>query len=204
MKVLREVSDEYVVLQFLQAEIASPRFGDMVRDALQAIGANEELILDANLQNAEQNRVRRQVLAKYRGWGDNLYLFQNFPQSIHWQQIELTADDVGDLHYINYSYWNELSKGSGLVRDAVSTVRQGTLVYGKSNDHFLEVSTGIESGKRYAEIILVAETLDSPLVILEGHLRATAYGLAMKGSDKLHAILGVAPGVRTWAKQSFG
>ena len=42
------------------------------------------------------------------------------PTDLAWCETSLSQDEVSALHYLDYSYWNELSAGSYVVRDAVA------------------------------------------------------------------------------------
>jgi hypothetical protein len=59
------------------------------------------------------------------------------------------------------------------------------------NDRFLAVADEVRAGKVFEPIIIWGQTIDSPLTILEGHLRATAYCLAAdKAPNGIKVIAG--------------
>ena len=192
-----------MVARFLEAELPSPRFRPALLKVMDQLGVSEELILKPDLKDKEQNLLRDKLLGAVRGWKKGEMLFHNFPDSVDWYAIELSPSELEWFKYINHSYWRELSDDSWLVSDAAENIRKGKEVSEESNQPFLDIAAKIESGKDFPEIILVAEDEDATPVILEGHLRATAYVLARKKPKTIKAILGISPDIREWAEQGF-
>ena len=80
---------------------------------------------------------------------------------------------------MTYSYWNELTDHTHRVKDAVTNIRKDKIVFNVSHDRFNIVAEDIRQGKHNFEPMIVwGDSKDSTLTILEGHLRATAFGLA--------------------------
>ena len=71
MRVIRDSSEDEMVLAFLSAEVDSNRFGAVVRQLL----GDLELVRNADTTDATANQRRRSVLVQYRGWGRNSALF---------------------------------------------------------------------------------------------------------------------------------
>lgn len=170
---------------------------------MESLGVTEKIITLPDLGSADQNRTRDEILGRYRGWKHNQYLFSDFPKSVAWYEVELTPKEIEKLKYINYSYWVKMSGGSRLVKDAACNIRQGRTVFGESNQRFFKVAKEIEGGYKFPEMILVAEDEKTTPVILEGHLRATAYVLSRKKPKIIKALLGVDPSIKEWANKQF-
>src|SRR5579884_3150850 len=108
-----------MVACFLRGELASERFGDVVRQALQSFGAPESLLTDPDLTDPVANRVRASVLGETRGYRLGRDVFdETFPDAVQWCRAELGPDELRRVRYIEYSYWNELSGGTRLPADA--------------------------------------------------------------------------------------
>lgn len=182
-----------MVAVFLRAEFTSPRFSGELKKAMHLVGASEALITDPDIMNDQDNELRAKVLGEYRGYRQNRELFEGFPDNLNWYEAELTRDEIGDLHYVDYSYWNELSNHNHMVKDAVKNIRKGKIVFDVPHDRFLDVAEDIRQGKSdFEPMILWGQTTDSPLTILEGHLRATAFGLAAdKAPATIQTIIGL-------------
>jgi hypothetical protein len=95
MKELGPATDNDMVLAFLQAEIDSTRFGGYYSQILSNSSLDRSLIDKPDMQSAQDNRVRRQLLKLVRGYEDGTYLFQGFPGGVTWRRIGLTPEEFG-------------------------------------------------------------------------------------------------------------
>lgn len=193
MKLLAKIPESAMVASFLKAELTSPRFADELRQVVQKHGVAGSIIANPNLQDATENEQRAEILGDYRGYKQNHEIFTDFPNNLSWYRAELDRDEIGGLRYVDYSYWNELTDNTHLVKDAVKNIQQGKIVFDVSNNRFLEVADKIRRGDcDFESMIIWGKDNKSPLTILEGHLRATAFGLA---GDKAPSIVEVIVGL---------
>ena len=132
-----------MVAVFLRGELASERFGPVVRDALRAHAQDEALVTKADLTDDAANRRRRSVLAATRGYGEDRELFEYFADDVGWVWARLTPADLARVRYIEYSYWNELSGGSRLPLDAARQIDAGVRLWGVSNERFLDAARAL-------------------------------------------------------------
>jgi len=177
-------SSACVVLAWLKAELSSERFNGDLINSLKKLGKTESLITNANLNNIDENKARVKVLRQYRVWLD--IDFDNYD----WHDAKLNQKEVGELSYIDYDYWNKLSNNTGLVKDAVKNIRKNLVVFDVSNDSFHSVVHAIEAGKKFEPIIILASNANEPQRILEGHVRATGFVLAINPAHNLNAFIG--------------
>jgi hypothetical protein len=193
MKLLKKVPEAAMVAAFLKAEFSSARFSHDVKHAVTTFGANENIIADPNLESQTENELRSQILGEYRGYGRNREIFEGIPSDLTWYEAELTKGEIGGLHYIDYSYWNELTSNTHRVEDAVTTIKEGKTVFNVSNDEVLAFAEDIRGGEyNVGPMILWGEAKDSVFEILEGHSRATALGLAgNKAPETIQVIVGL-------------
>lgn len=189
MKILRSSSEEEMIYEFLKTEFFSDRFSEQLKKAMSALTIDERLILSANLGNEDENALRKELLGEFRGYGRNKELFENFPSQIEWSVCSFTETDLEKIRYIDYSYWNELSAGTRSPLTAAVTVRKGITIYGQSTEGFLRAAKYIEDGGLFQNMIFLTSDFNS-FVIVEGHLRMTAYALAPKHFDNIHCIVG--------------
>lgn len=188
-----------MVAAFLQAEIASERFGKDILALLERDGKSSDTLDRPDVDNPEENRYRIQLLGEYRGCKQNRDLFDAFPEDVSWHRCALSPGELSRVKYIDYSYWIELSGGSRLAVDAARNVRSGIEVFGQSNAGFLKAARALENGAGFPELILVGTAPDSELVVLEGHLRLTAYFLAPEHLPReLSAVVGFSPDLKNW------
>jgi len=194
MKLLKKIPESTMVAAYLKAELHSERFSDDLKRAAEKLGVNEAIILTPNLEDDHENELRAQVFGDYRGYKQNREMFTGFPDDLAWYEAELDREEVGNLRYVDYSYWNELTDQTHLVKDAVKNIQKGKIVFDVSNDRFLRFADKIAHGEYEVEPFIVwGNDTHSPLELLEGHLRATALGLAGdKAPEHIKVIVGLA------------
>ncbi len=201
MRLLDRVPESHMVAAFLKAEYSSERFADDLKRAMHTCHIEDAtLITEPHLDDTWENQQRAAILGCYRGYGQNREMFADVPEQMTWYRAELTPDDVARLRYVDYSYWNELTNHTHLVKDAISNIQRGNMVYDVSNDRFWAVAKSIEQhGYTFEPLILTAEDEQAPLTVLEGHLRATGIGLA---GQRAPAVIPAIVGYATTAESS--
>ena len=188
-----------MVATFLRAEIVSPRHQARLLDVLQQLGGERRIIDGPDLSSAEENALRTRVLGAFRGYRQDRALFQGFPDDVRWHRCTLDPEDLSRIRYVNYSYWIALTGGTRRPADAVPRLRAGSVIFGQDPARLLNASQALEAGTTFPEMILVGTDAASDLVVLEGHLRLTAYALApQRVPSNLTALVGFSPQLRTW------
>ena len=191
MKFLKKSSEDEMIAVFLQTEINSLRFGNNLKKILQKFKVKKSIIKKPDINNILENQLRKTIIADYRGYGKNKELFENFPKNIEWVWISLSKKELKKIKYINYDYWIELSRGSRLAEDAVKNIRNGIEIFNKSNERFLNAAKSLIGGNKFPPMILVSKDKNSFIIVLEGHLRLTAYMLELKKTpSQIKAIIG--------------
>ncbi len=193
-----------MVATFLQQEIASARFGAAVRALLADAALPETVVTRPDLRSRAENGRRRRLLAQHRGYGKGVdgYL-AGFPtRGVRWGWWSLSAQELLRVRYIRWGYWLELSGGTRLPMDAAARVRAGVEPFGVSNERFVTAAAQIRQGATLPPLILVRPTHErhpAGLVVLEGHLRLTAYALAADAMPaELEVLIGSSPAVAKW------
>ena len=189
MNVLRASSEEEMISEYLKAEYRSERFSEQIKKAMKKLLSDESIILSANLNDVNENTARKKLLGEFRGYGLNRELFENFPDEIQWSLCNFVRDDLNSIRYIDYSYWNELSQGTHLPLTAAQTILNGIEIYDQSNEGFVKAAEFIKSGGKFPRPILL--TSDSEhFVIVEGHLRITAFALVPECFNNVECFVG--------------
>jgi hypothetical protein len=192
-------SEDEMIATFLRAELESDRWNGPIADALNAHGADARVVTRAVLTSAEENALRRRILDETRGYGRREGLFAGFPGDVRWDRVALTREELAAVRYIDYDYWVELSGGSRLARDAAERIRAGVRVFGVPNDGFLDAATALAAGARWPELILVSAVAEGGDVVLEGHVRLTAYALAPEAVPaQVEVLRGVSLAIEDW------
>ncbi len=203
MDELGAVTDDHVILAWLQAEIESLDFqqyivGDPPNPAYLSLAL--KAARSPNLKDAEQNQLRRRIISKTHGFGIGAGSFQGLANDIQWRRFRLTITEVGEMLYASHSgAWVILAPVTRKVTEGATNV--GHVFTGdQTNMVVLSLASGIcHSEKKVPEIIALRRP-DGRLVILEGHARATAITLeAHRFPHGVEAYVGDSPSVATWA-----
>lgn len=197
VRLIGQVQEDLVIAEFLFAEFYSDRFRSGIVEALGDY--DSDLITKPNLENQNDNQLRRDILGQTRGFGRNTDLFENFPGEVTWYKAVFQKEDLSEVMYINYSYWNELSCGTRLPIHASKNIIENVEVFGLSNQGFHDISAVIKNGKVFPKLIFVAMNATSRVVVLEGHARLTAYYMDRKYiPDELEVFIGYSDKFSEW------
>lgn len=189
MNYLRDSSEDEMISEFLRAEYLSERFSGQIKNAMSKLLIDERMVLSADIESVDENARRKELLSEFRGYGLNQDMFERFPMITTWSLCSFTRDDLEQIRYIDYSYWNELSDGTHLPIVAAETIRKGVSIYGQDNDGFLRAAEYIRNGGTFPRMFFLTSDFEK-FVIVEGHLRMTAYALAPEYFDQIEVIVG--------------
>lgn len=194
MKYIGKSSEDEMIAIFLSAEINSIRFCGDLNESLEKHKVHKKIIDKPDLKNDKENKLRKIILSEYRGYGKNIKLFENFPNEVEWEKVLLTLDDLNKIKYVNGSYWRNLSDGTRLAKIAVKKI-----IKNKTHKRILSAAKALSEGEEFRPLILVSTQKGDESVILEGHLRLTAYLIELKYVPKnLEAIIGYSPEFVKW------
>ena len=184
---IRESNEAEVILEFLKGEINSNRFSENLNGVLKELNLDERIITCADLNNKEENIRRLEIMHKFRGY-PNEDMFNNFPKITRWELSKFDSLDLNNCYFIDYDYWNELSNNTSLPKEAAKNVLKGVEVYDVSNEQYINAKRYLENGGSFPPVVLITCNEEKYLII-EGHLRMTAYGL-FSGFSKAYAFIG--------------
>jgi hypothetical protein len=199
MRRLRPSGEEEMIALFLRTELASDRWRDALRELLDRAGLPESVITDPDLDDPAENRARQQLLTGHRGYDTRTDYFPGFPDDVRWEWMSITPAELAAVRYIEYDYWVELSGGTRLPADAAARIRASVAVFGVSSDRPLSMARAIAEGARFPPLILVATGSSGGLVMLEGHVRLTAFMLCPgRLPPEIEVLVGSSPGMADW------
>jgi hypothetical protein len=199
MRVIRAISEDEMIAIFLQAEVHSSRFQERLEALAHGLGIDAAILRTPNWHTAEENALRRLLLGAYRGYGQDKDYFTGFPSDVAWSRVVLNRQELEQVRYIKYDYWDELSGGTRLARDGARSAVVGKVVYGVSSAGFVEIADALRQGARFPPLILVRQDDDSYMVVVEGHARLTAYLIAPEHiALELEVLLGTSARITTW------
>ncbi len=184
---IRESNEAEVILEFLKGEINSTRFSENLNNVLKELNIDKSIIVSGDINNKKENLIRLEIMHKFRGY-PNEDMFNNFPKINEWDFYEFDSSDLEHCYFIDYDYWNELSSNSSLPRNAAHNILKGLEVYDVSNEQYTNAKRYLENGGSFPPVVLITCNEEKYLII-EGHLRMTAYGL-YSGFSKAYAFIG--------------
>ena len=182
------ITEDEMVLEFLLAEVQSSRFFSALETALHEAGGSPDILYNPNLNDPDQNKIRKAILRQYRGYPDTL-LFDGFPDDVQWYKKTLMRDRVLEIKYSTYSYWVALSKGTRSPKVGAQTVRNGEEIFNQPNQIYWQIVEKMKEDKNLPKLICVAMSESDTPVVIEGHLRLTAYALAPENLPRNFEIL---------------
>ena len=189
MKKIKPSSENEMVYEFLKMEVDSDRFKEQIESVLKKMCVSKDIITNGNIMSEKENALRIEVLKRFRGYKDE-ELFENFPTNIQWVWAEFERNDITKIIYIEYSYWNELSNYTGSPLEAAKTILSGKTVYDVPNDRAIESAKKLKAGHKFPPLIFLTDESEKRYIILEGHGRMTAYGLAPDLFQNVSVLLG--------------
>ena len=128
MKIIRESSEDEMILEFLKGELSSKRFSQNLLNILNELNIDKDIIIKGDINSKEQNIIRKQIIHKFRGY-PNKELFNKFPKTESWKIVEFDTNDLDNIYYINYDYWNELSNNTSKPKAAAKNIMEGIEIY---------------------------------------------------------------------------
>lgn len=198
MKIVKDLNEDEMIIAFLKAEIDSVRFGSLYNQLLLLLGTDRSIIDNPNINNIQENKIRRTLLDRVRGYGKRILLFTGFPNDVIWKRVLITKDELENTKYANHPTWITLSNNTRLVSEGAKNVDL-IQTQENANANIKAVAQDFKKGKVYPELIFASRDTLSGLVLIEGHTRATAYILE-KGSmpDEIKVIVGISQEIINW------
>lgn len=178
MRLGEPLSEEEMVAHFLRTEIHSARFGDEIRRLLERDQIATNIIEQPDLSDPAENAQRADLLGEFRGYRRNADVFTDLPDDVQWWRAFVSREDLERVKYLNDEYWIEFSGGSRLVSEAAQRILSGMMP--DVADGYRSLAQAFARGDRFPEMILLYNPKEDELVLLEGHVRMTAYLLFLR------------------------
>jgi hypothetical protein len=205
MEDLGAVSDDHVILAWLQAEIESPPFqAYLIGDPPKPSHLARALVLASSpdLGNAEHNAERRRIIAAAHGFGRGALIFAGLEDDIKWRKARVSTSEVARMLYSNRNAtWTTLAPATRTVAEGASNALH-VFTGDDMNLHILSLARIICHAEPAPELspILCLRMPDGNISLLEGHTRATAIVLeGHKLPQGVEALIGESPSIKNWA-----
>lgn len=197
MKVIRSVSADEMIAEFLKAELNSSRFREGSLKALEMLGYNESLLESPDVTSAAGNRKRAKVLGLTRGW-PNEWLFNGFPGNTVWNLTTIDQKELSQCYRLKSR--PDMLEKERLLANTTGSLTTGKKVENIDPDLIKQMVMRIKQQQPLPPPILAAKDFKSKKVLIEGHSRSVAYCLVDKDylPDGIPVILGASPDISQW------
>jgi hypothetical protein len=200
MRLLRPIAEDEMIAVFLAAELDSRRYGDRLGGLLARDGRTEDVVRRRDPDDREASDYRRRLLDEHRGYERREGLFLGFPRQVDWFRAALVPDEVLDILYIDWDWWLQLSGGTRRPRDAARRIRGGE-IEGQTAEEDEPIAAALRQAQPPAELIAATTRELTPLVLVEGHVRLTAYALFPDALPAhMEILLGVSDEMPEWCQ----
>jgi len=168
IRVLRSLSEDEVIAEFLRSEFHHPEF-DEYRQSF------EHLVGRPDLGSARENALRRALLFLRRG-----AMWRELPADTKWFQVDLTYQDLGRIRFFPRAQWRRVAQGSFYLKDIVERIREKW--DSVADDDFFRklhlLSTLLPDNLLNPAVLLIGVDDKGPLTLLDGNHRIAAAMLA--------------------------
>ncbi|SRR5712692_9267417 len=200
MRIVRTASEAEVIATFLRGELDSPRYGERLRAFLREDEMDASVVSRPNVDDRQESAYRETLLDRHRGWLRREGLFNGLPLEIDWSRAALTPEEVLAIRYINWDWWLHVSGGTRQPVDTAERIRRNSIA-GVSAEEHEPIAASLQSAEPPPELIAVARPARSRLVLVEGHVRLTAYALYPEYlPDELEIFLGTDEEMDRWTE----
>jgi hypothetical protein len=184
VRLIRGVSENEVIAEFLKSDFYSPAFQEY-QESLR------DVVRTPDLDNAGDNAKRRALL-----FIRHLALWKEIPTGTTWYEMEIDEGSLGQIRAFPRAQWRRLARGNFSVTGIVQAMltRQRTMdapflsKIASIGDQLLEEVPG------FGPVILIGLNENEPLTVLDGNHRLVAAMLASPRSlKKLRFLCGLSP-----------
>jgi len=164
MNRLHPVSEAEMIAGFLRNEFYQPEYD---RDRAQF----ESLVNHPDLNDAQQNALRRALLFRRRG-----HMWRELPADTQWWRVNLDAEDVHRMKIFPRAQWLSIGGGDFSAENIVRRIRAHN--YPERAESYVSkiqsIGNSLAQNGNSGPILMIGIDDAEPLVVLEGNHRVTA------------------------------
>lgn len=158
--------------------------------------SSEEEVAEAFRSAELAGRFMDEIIAGRRGW--RIGWLDGLPEAFDWQYVALAPDEVLDILYIDWDWWVKVSAGTRSPRETARRLRAG-LIPGGNVEWHRPIAEQLASDDNPPPPLIAVVAPGGPLVLVEGHVRLTAFALFPEYlPDELDVLLGVGDCAHEW------
>jgi O-antigen/teichoic acid export membrane protein len=182
---VRPLSEQVVISEFLRSEFHHPEFEEYRREFARLVEAPD-------LQSDRENALRRALLFLRRG-----AMWRELPDDTQWFEVTLTREELIRVRFFPRAQWRRVAEGSFYITDVLTCLRQKWQE--SPDDEFFRklrrISNPVQEGLVSRTVLLIGVDAHSPLTILDGNHRMAAAMLAQPPAalETFRFICGLSP-----------
>ncbi|HZQ23030.1 MAG TPA: lipopolysaccharide biosynthesis protein [Terriglobales bacterium] len=165
MKLLRQVSEEEVLSEFLKNEFYEKQF-ERYHDKL------ADVVYRPNLQHDRENDLRRALLFRRRG-----KMWRELPSDTQWWEVELSPADFSRIRVFPRAQWRGVAKGNFGLLNVVERLRERIQDASEASGFYAKIaslSAKLPGISTPSSILLIGVNRSGPFTIIEGNHRLAA------------------------------
>ncbi|HSY63994.1 MAG TPA: hypothetical protein VK829_05315 [Terriglobales bacterium] len=185
IRVIRRVSEDEVIAEFLKSDFENAAFEDY-QDSLR------ELVTKPRLDDPSENAKRRALL-----FIRHFPLWRELPKGTEWYEVEIKPSDLDQIRVFPRALWRKLARGNFTLTAVIERIRA-------YRGHDLAVKTFLAKIASLREwlrqdnaegaVLLIGLNESEPLTILDGNHRLVAASMSSpEAMRKLRFMCGLSP-----------
>ena len=185
IRLLRSLTEEEVIAEFLRSEFHHPEFKEYRSEF-------HRLVMQPDLTSSRENALRRALLFLRRG-----PMWRELPGDTRWFEVELKPEDLARIRFFPRAQWRRIAQGNFYLMDVVERIR--IKLEDAVNDDFFRklrlLSDSLPENLVNPTVLLIGVDQRGPLTILDGNHRMAAAILSQSPATlaELHFICGFSP-----------
>jgi O-antigen/teichoic acid export membrane protein len=184
IRILRPVTQDEVIAEFLKNDFSSPAFHEYHQ-------VLRELVMRPNLSDPAENMKRKALL-----FIRHLALWKELPSDTQWYEVELRPEELAGVRCFPRAHWRKLAQGDFSVPAVAERMRSGIdgaepMLRGKLDAIANRISSG---DPEMGVIVLIGLNEREPVTVLDGNHRLMAAMLsAPEDLERLRFLCGLSP-----------
>ncbi len=185
IRVIRRVSEDAVIADFLKTDFSNSAFEDY-REDLRA------LVTTPNLDDAGENAKRRALL-----FIRHFALWKELPRGTEWFEVEVRAEDLAQIRVFPRALWRKLARGNfniPAVAEHLRTFRSHDVAEAAFLSKIAALGHGLGQDADPGAVLLIGVNESEPFTILDGNHRLVAAILTSPETiSKFRFLCGMSP-----------
>jgi O-antigen/teichoic acid export membrane protein len=184
VRLIRRVTEDAVIAEFLKSDFHSPAF----RDYQQSL---REVVEKPNLEDADENAKRRALL-----FIRHLALWKEIPIGTEWYEVEINEEELSQIRVFPRAQWRKLARGNFSITEIAEGLRtRQHLVDAPFLSKIAAIGEQLpQDDPGFGALILIGLNENESLTVLDGNHRLAAAIVASPSRlKKLRFLCGLSP-----------